>query len=237
MRPARVHILEISPIFSFPALDRRFFNELDCSEIDCNAELKLIDISNFYTSIGVDCNGIARHAKDLLDFPDRNDLVLTMDKRGALLHRRDNSIRINYEFIRQTKVRSGVCGNYVIGYPHPLHLRALIDRWHAIEPEQAPHIWAHAILRFLLLMMIHPFEDGNGRAARAVLDHEVSRLSSEASLSLGLSPFIHARMAELVKSTVESQRTESNLALFEWFRLVLKDRIAFDEWARVNGRS
>lgn len=228
-----VHVLAVTPNFEYPQMDYSALDELGAQISDLNGIKSFSRIQVFYNKQGISADSISWHLEDIELRATTTPLRVVPD----LLYERGAEMRVNAASVRTRMVRSGICGNYVIGYPSVCQLEGLICKWHGLDRSQAPNAWAFAVLRFLLLMVIHPFEDGNGRAARAILDAEVARRSQTPPQGLTLSPFIHARMSDLVQSTVESHRVRTNRPLFEWASIVLTDRIAYQAWAAEGGDS
>lgn len=222
----RVNLLDVRPGFAYRELDH---HHLDALLTGLTALRALPDDIALARDLA---RTSARHQFNLLRHADhiagRTRPVLE-DLKGAPAELDMIAIRVlgAGAGFRTGSARSGVCGNYRMLYPVPERLPELMDQWRALPLQAAPHPLAWAMLRYLALVLIHPYPDGNGRMARAVLEIDLSRITGRAIAPLSLSPFIHNDIHGLAEAVVDTHRRTTNQPLFSWLARLFQTRLAY----------
>ena len=223
----RVNLLDVRPGFAYPDLDH---HRLDTLVTGLQALRALPDDIALARELA---RTSARHQFNLLRHADhlagRTRPVLE-DLKGGPAELDVIAIRVlgAGAGFRTGSARSGVCGNYRMLYPVPERLSGLMDQWLSLSPDDAPHPLAWAMLRYLTLVLIHPYRDGNGRMARAVLEIDLSQITGGAIAPLTLSPFIHNDIHGLAEAVVNAHNRKTNKPLFAWLTGRLESRLAYD---------
>lgn len=222
----RVNLLDVRPGFAYPELDH---HHLDALLTGLTALRALPDDIALARDMA---RTSARHQSNLLRHADhlagRTRPVLE-DLKGAPAELDMIAIRVlgAGAGFRTGSARSGVCGNYRMLYPVAERLSGLMDQWLSLSPDDAPHPLAWAMLRYLTLVLIHPYRDGNGRMARAILEIDLSRITGRAIAPLSLSPFLHNDIHALAEAVVNAHRLKTNQPLFSWLAGLFQTRLAY----------
>lgn len=222
----RVNLLDVRPGFAYPDLDHHHLEGLLSGLKAVRALPDDIALARELARTS------ARHQFNLLRHADhlagRTRPVLE-DLKGGPAELDVIAIRVlgAGAGFRTGSARSGVCGNYRMLYPVPERLSGLMDQWLSLSPDDAPHPLAWAMLRYLTLVLIHPYRDGNGRMARAVLEIDLSQITGGAIAPLSLSPFIHNDIHGLAEAVVDTRRRNTNQPLFSWLARLFQTRLAY----------
>jgi Fic family protein len=97
----------------------------------------------------------------------------------------------------------------------PVEMKAFLN-WFNLEPEGDPVV--KAALAHFWFVTIHPFEDGNGRIARAIADMALARSDGMAQRFYSMSAQIDAERADYYRVLERSQRGDLDVTLWQvWF--------------------
>jgi hypothetical protein len=223
----RVNLLDVRPGFAYPDLDHYRLDTLATGLQSLRAVPDDIALAReLARTSDLHQSNLLRHADHLAG----RTRPFLEDLKGAPADLDVIAMRVlgAEAAFRTRTARSGVCGNYRMLYPDPERLSGLMDQWLSLSPDDAPHPLAWAMLRYLALILIHPYRDGNGRMARAVLEIDLSRITGRAIAPLTLSPFIHNDIHGLAEAVVNAHNRKTNKPLFARLTGRLEARLAYD---------
>lgn len=101
---------------------------------------------------------------------------------------------------------------------HPNRIEKEISAFTQAFENPKHHPLIHAFIAHLWFLTIHPFDDGNGRIARAILDLAFARIDQQTLLPYSMSSAIKARREQYYKILEQTQRGDLEVTPYlEWF--------------------